>query len=175
MAHAHSTVQVWPRSILPSRHGVSGVRQRAFTLIELMVVLAIIAVLAAIAVPIYSDDTLRARLTDGTDALAVMQAQMERYYQDNRTYAAYTNAATNQTVNPPCLMPTTTGTFTVSCTDPTDTAYQAQAVGSGQTAGFTYTIDQDGVRSTASVPANWPALVATPCNVWVVKKGQPCA
>jgi type IV pilus assembly protein PilE len=141
-------------------------RQRAFTLIELMIVVAIGAILAAIAVPAYNDYILRARLVDGTNALAAMQGQMERYFQDNRTYAAV------GAVNPPCNPGTTAGTFTVSCKATTATAYTVQAVGSGATNGFTYTIDDQGKRGTSSLGAGWSGA-ACPTS-WILKKGQPC-
>ncbi|MDR0457884.1 MAG: type IV pilin protein [Burkholderiaceae bacterium] len=121
---------------------------------------------------------MRAQLTDGTNALAAMQANMERYYQDNRTYASYSNAATSQSVNPPCVPPTgqtaiTVGTFTISCQSTSNAGYTVQAIGSGQTNGFTYTIDQDGTRATLGLPsADWGTV---PCNTaWIVKKGQTC-
>jgi type IV pilus assembly protein PilE len=120
-------------------------------------------------VPAYNDYILRARLVDGTNALAAMQGQMERYFQDNRTYAAVGVA------NPPCtagLPGTMAGTFTLSCAAITATAYTVQAVGSGATNGFTYTIDDQGKRGTSSLGAGWSGA---PCATsWILKKGQPC-
>jgi type IV pilus assembly protein PilE len=167
------------RLMLPRQSALRPARQRAFTLIELMIVVVIIAILADIALPAYNDYVLRARLTDGTNALAAMQAQMERYFQDNRTYKSVTGT---HPIVPPCTAGqpgTTAGTFTLSCsgaTNLTDTTYTVQATGSGQTAQFTYTIDQDGTRVTTNAPANWATLTAgTPCKVWIVKKGQACS
>jgi type IV pilus assembly protein PilE len=155
------------REPLPPR-GPRRVSQRAFTLIELMIVVAVIAILAAIAVPLYSDYILRARLTDATDALLAMQANMERYYQDNRTYKPIGS------FQPPCtagLPATSAGTFSLSCLSATDTAYTVKAQGSGPTSGFSYTISDQGVRATTALPAGWGAACA---SAWIIKKGQSC-
>ena len=57
-----------------------------FTLIEVMITVAIVAILAAIAVPSYNEYVQRARITEATSALADMRNKMEQYFQDNRTW-----------------------------------------------------------------------------------------
>ena len=84
---------------------------RGFTLIEMMVTVAIVAILAAIAYPADTNYILRARLVDATNLLSSTQARMEQYYQDNRTYAAV-----GTTFTPPCSTVQTSGSFNVSCT-----------------------------------------------------------
>lgn len=59
-----------------------------FTLIELMIVVAIIGILAAIAYPAYQDQVRKSKRSDGQVALLDMMAKQERYYTDNNTYTA---------------------------------------------------------------------------------------
>lgn len=59
-----------------------------FTLIELMVTVAVVAILAAIAFPSYQDYIMRARRTDGKGVLLSTQQNVERAYTDMNSYAS---------------------------------------------------------------------------------------
>lgn len=61
-------------------------RSPGFTLIELMIVLAIIGVLAAIAVPQYNDYIRKSTIPEATSTLLEYRTRLEAYYQDNRAY-----------------------------------------------------------------------------------------
>ncbi|HET7764636.1 MAG TPA: type IV pilin protein [Burkholderiales bacterium] len=143
-------------------------RQTGFTLIELMVTIAIIAILAAIAVPSYTVYITRSRIQEATTNLLAMRTKMEQYFQDNRSYLGGCAAGT---VAAP---PTALKYFTVSCPPANLTAntYTVQAVGSTpDLTGLTLSIDQANVRRTVSVPPGWN-LPATNC--WVSKKSGDC-
>ena len=57
-----------------------------FTLVELMVTLAIAAIIAAFAVPAYRDHTLRSYLPAMGSSLQLSALRLEQYYQDHRSY-----------------------------------------------------------------------------------------
>ena len=89
--------------------------QHGFTLIELMITVAIIAILSAIAIPQYSEYVMRSRITEATMTLSDQRLKMERFFQDNRSFqpAALPAACTANTVAPP---PGPTAHFTFVCT-----------------------------------------------------------
>ena len=60
--------------------------QQGFTLIELMIVVAIIGILAAIAIPAYQDYTIRAQVSEGLNLAAGAKAAVTEYYQDRGVY-----------------------------------------------------------------------------------------
>ena len=140
-----------------------------FTLIELMMAVAIIAILAAVALPSYRDYILRGHLADASNGLATMRAQMERHFQDNRSYATV-----GTFVTPCATTDATTRTFNlfvVSCSGtPTATAFTLQAVGSGAASGFTLTITEADVRATTAAPSGW----TTCASKWLLRKGASC-
>lgn len=138
---------------------------RGFTLIEVMIVVAIIAILASVALPAYNDYLLRGRLAEAHGELVAMRARLETYFLDNRTYVG---ACAAGTVAP---LPAA-GRFTYSCPTLTATTYvvQADGIAAQGTGGFTYTINQANARATTAVPTGWTANAAC----WVTKRGGTC-
>jgi type IV pilus assembly protein PilA len=62
--------------------------QKGFTLIELMIVVAIIGILAAIAIPAYQDYTIRAQVTEGLNLMSDMKAGVAEYYAQEGAWPA---------------------------------------------------------------------------------------
>ena len=62
-------------------------KQRGFTLVELVIVISLIGILAMIAIPAYTDSVTKARRTDGQTALMDLMVRQERYYTERNTYA----------------------------------------------------------------------------------------
>jgi type IV pilus assembly protein PilE len=145
-------------------------RSRGFTLIELMIAVAIVAVLAAIAIPSYSEYIRRSRITEAVSALSGMRVKMEQFFQDNRTYVGACGAPGSSVAPAP-----TSQNFTYACVlnaGPPST-YTITATGNAGSAveGFKYSLDDANNRATVmTAPSTWP----TNGTCWVLKKDGSC-
>lgn len=134
---------------------------------ELMIVVAIVGILAAVAYPFYGDYVTRSKISEATSALSDGRVKMEQFFQDNRTYTGG-----------PAPSATTYFTYSVQKTSSdasaaTNTEYAIKATGTGSMAGFTYTIDQNNARATTAAPSGW-AAATMPTTCWITRKKGIC-
>jgi len=71
--------------------------QKGFTLIELMIVVAIIGILAALAIPAYQDYTIKSRVSEGASLTGAYKTAIEVYWSENGTLAGLTDNSLNPT------------------------------------------------------------------------------
>ncbi len=145
-------------------------RKAGFTLIEVMIAVAIVGILSAIAYPNYASYVQRGKLIEASNVLLALRTSMEQYYQDNRSYANGTGAIVS-----PCdasRMPVLKE-FTVTCAIGTPASgFTASATGrTPATTGFIYRIDSAGTQ-TSTVGSTWGGGSFT---CWIMKKDDTCA
>jgi type IV pilus assembly protein PilE len=155
-----------PCGVTRPRHRSPGAGMHAFTLVEVLVTLAILAIVVAIAVPSYADHVRRARIVEVTTRLADHRVQQEQYFLDNRRY----DDGAGECVHP-APAPAPADAFALTCTA-TASTYQLAATGIAGRGmeGFVYTIDHDNARATPSVPTGW----VRNDRCWVIRRDGTC-
>jgi type IV pilus assembly protein PilE len=150
-------------------------RARGFTLIEIMITVATLAIVAAVALPNYIDYITRSKIVEATSGLNDMRVRLEQYFADNRQYpTSCIAAAAAPAPAGKVYLPTAAKFFAFTCTLAA-TTYTVTATGDAAKgmAGFVYTIDQGSVRKTASLPAGWSGAGAS-SSCWVTRKSGDC-
>jgi type IV pilus assembly protein PilE len=162
---------------------------KGFTLLELMVTVMVVAILAAIALPSYSDYVLRSKFVEATGNLADLRIKMEQYYMDNRSYST---AGDNTICGIPGLPNGNTPTaadaryFTYRCAPSNPAGLGAQqyvltaiGVAAQGLGGLSFTVNEANAKTTAvdaaSNMANRGYTVGAPsATCWMRKKPAEC-
>ncbi len=138
---------------------------KGFTLIEIMITVAIVAILGAIALPGYNNYLTRSKISEAVANLSDMRVKMEQYFLDHRTYVGACAAGT--------VAPLPAGKyFTYACPTLTATTYTITATGvAAQGMGnFTYQINHLNERQSAITEPGWTASL----TCWTLRKDGSC-
>ena len=149
-------------------------RVSGFTLMEVMITVAIIAILAAVALPNYFDYVTRSKITEAKTDLADMRTRLEQYFLDNRSYpGACIPPAAGAAPAGNIYLPAATKFFNVTCAFtlvPPGYLVTASGNATGGMTGFGYTVDQANTRTTTGT-GSW-GRTSTTC--WVSRKNGDC-
>lgn len=133
-----------------------------FTLIEAMVLVAVLGILVAITVPNYSRYVTRGHLVEAGDALSEFRMRMAQFHRDHRTYAKSGACG--------LAAPAHLNAFAISCAlSAGGQAFTATATGTGTATGFVYTINQDDQHATLAIPSHWGELPGDAAATWVIR------
>ena len=123
-------------------------RMAGMTLIELMVVVVVIGVLAAFAIPSYRQYSIRAQRTDAKTALLQLATNQERFYLQNNSYTNDLNALGFPAAE------SENGLYTLNVGIANVNTFQATAtlVGNADPECLSFTLNAQGVRTAAPDP-----------------------
>jgi type IV pilus assembly protein PilE len=136
--------------------------QQGFTLIEVMVTVAIVGILMAVAVPAYTDYVTRGRLSEAFTTLGAAQPAAEQFWANTRSYVKFDELDSFVKLTP---------NFSYALSNATASTYTITATGTGKMNGFVYTINESGTHATTGSPTGW----GTSASCWVDHKGGACS
>lgn len=125
---------------------------QGFTLVELMIAVAVVAVLLSIAVPAYREYVRRGAVAGAIEVLAGGRVVAEQYFLDTATYE-----------DMPCPGPPRQ--FTIECESDAD-GYTITATGEGSMNEFVFTINEANLRTTSGPWGDG--------DCWITRKGDHC-
>jgi len=138
-------------------------RQSGFSLIELMIVVVIVGILSAVALPAYNDHVTSGKVVEATAGLSDARLKMEQFFQDHLAYDGSADATAF-----PVFASTTYFDIAVVPNVSTYVITATGKVGSSMD-GFIYTINEKNAKVTLATPA-WG--IGATC--WITKRGMVC-
>ena len=148
----------------PRARGVAG-----FTLLEVMITVAIVGILASIALPSYSYFITRSRITEATNALSDMRAQQEKWFMDHRDYTDGAGKCGIEATPPDLITKfnaNTANKFVIYCPAVTTSTYTLRAAARRAApwrASSTRSTSK-APRQQAAVPTGWTGPARTPAG-----------
>jgi type IV pilus assembly protein PilA len=130
--------------------------QKGFTLIELMIVIAIIGILAAIAIPAYQNYTIRSQVTEGISMAAGWKTAISEYYAQNGSFPTGSTTIAAGAANKVSVTGNSQGKYVGSIT-----------VGAGGVISVTYTGSQVSAKLLNGILTFVPGTDANADVVWI--------
>jgi prepilin-type N-terminal cleavage/methylation domain-containing protein len=153
-----SEAPITPKKRRPMKHPIA---RGGFTLVEAMIVVAIISILAAVAYPSYAQHVARGKRADAKAALLEMAQWMERQYTVNSNYNAQSDGTAITATQLPVKQSPRSGAaaynISFAAGQPTASTFVLRAVPAGSMSGDacgTLTLDNTGARGSAGTTAN---------------------
>ena len=144
---------------------------RGFTLIEVLITVAIVAILAAVALPSYRDYIRRGQVSEAFNFLSDYRVKLEQYFQDNKNYGTTDGGPCANAVDAPAWSNFSSNAaryFRFSCTR-VGNGYLLIATGSsGEAVGHVFTVNDVNAQRTTRFKD-----VAADKNCWLLK-GSEC-
>jgi len=138
-------------------------KQAGLTLVELMVVVAVMAIISAVAYPLYTNQTQKARRADAKITLESIAMAQERFYTINGSYAATVAALSSDPAMPDNVWQSSTSTegyYTIALTQGTNqdfTATATRAAGGRQAndSCTSFTLNHQGAKTSNPTTGCW--------------------